>query len=102
MPGAAKLHGSVRWSDFLGIEPLRAVHVEAIRGVARALGSPAVAVCSDANDEVCDVFCDGGMFEDFVGVLRAKLGTPIEGMDAVPVDVAEGRRAHDVWFYERV
>src|SRR5689334_13464649 len=41
-----------RWRGFLGIEPLRRVHLSAFRAIADALGSPELAICADSQDDV--------------------------------------------------
>ena len=103
MPLAARIHTGGRWRGFLSIEPLRQVHLAAFRAIARAIGSPKLAICSDARDDVADlIFYAGRSQDDCIGALRSAFGTPQPSVDSIAPSVA-AQAEHGVpliWFLD--
>jgi hypothetical protein len=101
---AARVHTGARWRGFLSIEPLRRAHLAALRAIAHALGSAEMVICSDAREDVAEVFLDGGTQAECAAMLRATLGPPQPSIEMVtPEIVAETERGvPQVWYVDRV
>lgn len=101
-PEAALVSTGGRWRGFLSIEPLRRVHLEGFRAIARALGSPRIAICADSRDDVTDVFLANGSQDACIAAMRSAMGTPQSSVELVAPELitqAE-HRVPDVWFVE--
>jgi hypothetical protein len=101
-PVAARIITGGRWRGFLSIEALRAVHLNAFREVARALGSATLAICSDAFDDVSELFYANASQARCVEQLRTAMGPPQPSVDTIAPDVVAQteHRVPGVWFLE--
>ncbi|MCC9603756.1 hypothetical protein LOC67_24665 [Stieleria sp. JC731] len=75
-PSTVRVRTGGRWRGFVGIQPLRTIHIEALTAIATAFRTKEFR-CFPDNDFVDDVFCDGVNFEDCVTVLDEHLGRPV-------------------------
>jgi hypothetical protein len=98
-PVAARIEAHARWSGFLSIPPLRAVHVQAFRAFAAAFDSPQMVVCSDAEDDLFDLTVRSGTQADCIEYLTRKLGAPNRISDLPEREVERFERL--VWFLEQ-
>ncbi len=110
-PGGLLLHfsqrvvvisASARWSGFLTIEPLRAVHLSAFRRVAGCLRGSRLLLLPDASDVGYDAMREGMSQEECVVRLRQEYGPPQPSVEAIPAGAFEAYvpGSHLVWFNE--
>jgi hypothetical protein len=103
-PAAARISTGGRWRGFLSIDPLRRVHLAAFRSIARVMGSPTMALCSDARGDVTEVFIPNGSQEQCIAQMRSAMGLPQPSVDVIGPEIV-AQAGHDipaVWFLERV
>ncbi len=100
---AANIHTTGRWRGFLSIDPLRQVHLQAFRSIARALGATSLAYFAD-NDHVDDLFWDGKPQEECIALLERMLGPPQPSLESIDPAVvkATARGVPSVWFLEKL
>jgi hypothetical protein len=101
-PTAARVGAGARWSGFMTIEPLRRVHMAALRAIAAALHAPVMALCADDQGYAFESFCGNGSFEDCLASLRSELGAPIEGVEAIPADLEARPSLSKMWILDAV
>ena len=99
---AAMISTGGRWRGFLSIEPLRRVHLESFRAIARALGSERIAMCADSRDDVTDVFLANGSQDACIAAMRTAMGPPQPSVELItPELVAQTEHGvPNVWFLE--
>jgi hypothetical protein len=98
---AAIIRTGGRWCGFLVIEPLRRVHMEAFKSIARALGATKLALFAD-NDEVYEGFSAGRTHDECVEIMRKIWGPPQPSLEEIDRKImAEAEHAvPQVWFSE--
>jgi hypothetical protein len=101
-PAAARIITGGRWRGFLSIEALREAHLAAFRAVARAMGSAKLALCSDAFDDVSELFYANASQAQCVEQMRAAMGPPQPSVETIAPDVI-AQTEHgvlNVWFLD--
>ncbi len=96
------ISASARWSGFLTIEPLRNVHLAAVRSIARCVGGTRLVLLPDAMDEGYDAITEALSQEECAARLRTKYGPPQPSVMAIPPNAftAAIPGSHLVWFSE--
>jgi hypothetical protein len=99
---AAKIRTGGRWRGFLSIDPLRQVHLEAFRSIARALEATKLVYFAD-DDFVNDLFWDGKAQEECIALLEQMCGPPQASIDLIDPKIARATEhgVPTVWYVER-
>jgi hypothetical protein len=98
---AARIHTGGRWRGFLSIEPLRRVHLEAFRSIARALESTCMALYADSC-EIDDMFWGDKTQWECIEMMERMWGPPQQDLDQIDRNIAAAaeRTVPKVWFLE--
>ena len=102
-PHAAKVRTGGRWRDFLSIPPLRDVHLQAFRSIAKALGATQVAYFPDCED-AWEVLYEGGRYSDVLPILEGYFGLPQPSSEMVSTEIVADTDSivTDVWYSEDI
>jgi len=103
-PQIACIGAACRYSGFVTMPALQAVHLPAFMSVARALGGTRLVLMPEENGPVWDAaMYDGVSLEDCIALIRKTWGDPHPTVKVVTEDVeVYYRRKFPVWYVESV
>jgi hypothetical protein len=96
------VRASLRWRGFLSIEPLRRVHLSALRKIAGLLDANRIVYLPD-DDPVLDAArFEGASLDDCIGELGRRWGPPQASIEVIDPEVvrATDHRVPSVWYVE--